>query len=343
MPAHLSHILFAEEALRRADGEHFAATIRDGGGLFYFGAQGPDFFYHNQRTRPTGLRYGALIHRRSYGTLLANMAGVLVDEAVRQGTATDPRATAYLLGFATHGALDRSAHPYIVCRAGWVRHDDASTQHLFRMHAFLERLLDVVLLQERAGITPAQMDFFSRAYCGETLPYVTIKMLLKGINATYPDAHYKSRDRRRIENAYADSIRFYAMTDPRNPHRQQFARKRDAEEGFRHRRMSVFHPQHVPPDLDVANLHHSPWPHPCAAERLSTTSYLDMFDAALDDVVPALAALADGLHRLRLPAELGAQFGEKSLNATLDGATCMPESSAPLPLSKLLETLSRGQ
>ena len=340
MPAQLSHTLFADEALARAVGPRAEPLVRAGGGLFTFGAQGPDFFYHNQRTRPTGLRYGALIHRRSYGSLIANMAAVLVAEARSSDRPVDPQARAFLLGFATHGALDRHAHPYVVCRSGWVKHDDPSTKSQFRLHTFLERLLDVVLLQERRRETPADVDFFSRAYCGDMLPYATIKMLLKGVNATYPDARYKSRDRRRIENAYEDSIRFYAMTDPRSPHRHSLAKQRDRAEGYRYRRMAVFHPATVPEALDVANLRHRPWPHPCEPTRVSTASYLDMFEAALNEVVEPLAALDEALEGRDLPSDLGDRFGNESLNVTLDGRTCRPEASDPLPLQDLLHELS---
>ena len=340
MPAQLSHTLFADEALERAIGDRAAAVVRAGGGLFTFGAQGPDFFYHSQRTRPTGLRYGALIHRRDYGTLIANMAEVLVAEARTADTPVDVEACAFLLGFATHGALDRHAHPYVVCRSGWVKHDDPSTKSRFRLHAFLERLLDVVLLRERRQASPADVDFFSRAYCGDMLPYATIKMLLKGVNATYLDTRYKSRDRRRIENAYEDSVRFYAITDPRSPHRQNLARERDRAEGYRYRRMAVFHPATVPASLDVANLQHRPWPHPCDPGRTSTDSYLDMFDAALDEVVAPLAALAEGLEARSLPPDLTEQFGNESLNVTLDGSSCVPDTAAPLPLEDLLRKLS---
>ena len=342
MPAQLSHALFADEALERVLGERAESLVRAGGGSFTFGAQGPDFFYHNQRTRPTGLRYGALIHRRDYGSLIANMAQVLVTEARASRSPVDAEAAAFLLGFATHGALDRHTHPYIVCRSGWVKHDDPSTQSLFRLHAFMERLLDVVLLDQRRQERPADVDFFSRAYCGDMLPYTTIKMLLKGINATYPDARYKSRDRRRIENAYEDSIRFYAMTDPRSPHRREMARDRDRAEAFRYRRMAVFHPSSVPEELDVANLLHRPWPHPCDPTRTSTESYLDMFDAALEELADPLSALWEALECTSVPADLAERFGTQSLNVTLDDRTCMPVSSDPLPLERLLKQMSDG-
>ena len=35
--------------------------------LFHFAAQGPDFFFHNGFTRPSGRTFGSLLHRRQIG------------------------------------------------------------------------------------------------------------------------------------------------------------------------------------------------------------------------------------------------------------------------------------
>ena len=51
MPAHFTHLIFAEEALLAALGSTGEGVLKSFGNLFRFGAQGPDFFYHNQRTR----------------------------------------------------------------------------------------------------------------------------------------------------------------------------------------------------------------------------------------------------------------------------------------------------
>jgi hypothetical protein len=74
MPAQISHIIAGE----RAFGLRFAGRSRpeEGGAAAWFalGCQGPDIFYHNQRTKPSGLHYGALAHRRRYGSLAAGAA-----------------------------------------------------------------------------------------------------------------------------------------------------------------------------------------------------------------------------------------------------------------------------
>jgi hypothetical protein len=114
MPSHFMHLIFAEEAVSRALGDEATTILRTHGNLLRFAAQGPDIFYHNQRTMPTGLRYGVALHKHGYGT----MVGELVREARRLGMGPTTELGAFTLGFATHAILDRYTHPYIIHFAG---------------------------------------------------------------------------------------------------------------------------------------------------------------------------------------------------------------------------------
>ena len=355
MPAHISHLLFAEDALREAtpDAE---ALLEEAGNLFRLGAQGPDLFYHGQRKRPSALRYGSLIHRRGFGTLIAHMARTVIAAAQRDGC-VDLQQAAFLAGFATHADLDRRAHPYIICRAGWVRHGEPSTQRYRRCHALLERLLDVVALRARRGVELAEFEFLANVTCGGSLPYATLKMVVKGIDDAFPTASYRSRNRRRIENAYADSMRFYTLTDHRDSRMRARAVAVDRQEGYRQRRSAVFHFAAAGADLDPGNLRRRPWPHPCDPAVVSDHSYVDLMAAAQRDVVPKLRRLLvllgwpGGAARRPAPAaagpaetggwfaELASLFGNQSLGATLGGKGCAPVHCQPLPLPELFEKL----
>ena len=173
MPSHFTHLLFAEEALRGALGERAQEILDAHGNLFRFGAQGPDFFYHNQRTMPTGLRYGVSLHRHGYGNFVEAMAR----EALRLSAGHASELSAFILGFTTHAPLDRRTHPFIGYFAGWDDPRDERTRRLHHSHPFLERILDLLVLEKRFGKTPAEFDFLSQVRCGKTLPYPVIKEL----------------------------------------------------------------------------------------------------------------------------------------------------------------------
>ncbi len=333
MPSHFVHLLFAEEALRGALGEKADDILGAHGNLFRFGAQGPDLFYHNQRTMPTGLRYGVALHRHGYGSFIE----ALTKEALRLSLGPTSDLGAFLLGFATHAPLDRKAHPFINFFAGWADPHDTENRRLYHAHPFLERVIDVMVLRERFGKAPADFDFLSQVNCGKSLPYPVLKAMVKGLNAVYPQYGFKSRNRLRIENAYHDAISFYKLTNHLNPELLKLAFRRDKTEGFLQKRLGLLHPLVVPVGYDFLNLSHASWCHPCSDAETFTTSLLDLYEQALDICKPMLATLHAVLSG-RAPLEgVAAAVGDESLDTGRE--PCTPVHSRPLPLRQILDDL----
>ena len=335
MPSHFAHLLFAEEALTASLGEKGQEILAVHGNLVRFGAQGPDFFYHNQRTMPTGLRYGTALHRHGYGDFVEGLAR----EALRLSAGPATELGAFILGFATHAPLDRICHPFIGYFAGWADPGQDSIRRRYHTHPFMERVLDVLLLKERFGKSPSELDFLSLVRCGKTLPYTVVKAFVKSLNATYPAYNYKSRDRLRVQNAYHDAIFFYKVTNHLNPELIKLAFKKDRKDGFHERRLGLLHPREVPEGYDFLNSSHASWCHPCDESMFFTTSFLDLYEQAL---ARSLAMLKD-LHAVlagHAPLEgLGQRIGNESLDTGRE--QCTPVYCRPLPLVEMLDGMYR--
>jgi hypothetical protein len=335
MPSHFAHLLFAEEALVASLGEKGQDILASHGNLVRFGAQGPDFFYHNQRTMPTGLRYGTALHRHGCGAFVEG----LVREALRLSAGPSSELGAYILGFATHAPLDRICHPFIGYFAGWADPGPDSIKRRYHTHPFMERILDVLLLQERFGKSPAELDFLSLVRCGKTLPYTVVKAFVKSLNATYPSYNFKSRDRLRVQNAYHDAVFFYTVTNHLNPELIKMAFKKDRKDGFRERRLGLLHPRDVPVGYDFLNSSHAPWCHPCTEEPVFTTSFLDLYELALARCLPMLKELHAVLSGYSPIEGLGERLGNESLDTGRE--QCTPVHSRPLPLVEIMESIYR--
>jgi hypothetical protein len=333
MPSHFTHLLFAEEALRGALGEKAHEILSAHGNLFRFGAQGPDFFYHNQRTMPTGIRYGVALHRHGYGSFVEALAR----EALRLASGPGSDLSAYILGFATHAPLDRVTHPFIGYFAGWEDPKEEASRRHYHSHPFMERIIDVLILRERFGKTPDQFDFLSQVRCGRMLPYPVVKAMVKGLNSTYPAYNYKSRDRLRVENAYNDSMHFYKITNHLNPDLIRLAFRRDRQEGFKQRRLGLIHPREIPEGFDFLNLSHSPWCHPCDDGAASTDSFLDLYEKALAECIRMLARLYEVLAGQTALDGLGSFLGNESLDTGRE--QCIPVHSRPFPLPQILQEI----
>lgn len=326
MPSHIAHLLFAEEATRRfvVDSNQL---LSEAGNALRLGAQGPDLFYHSLRTKPRGFRFGPLMHRIRFGSLVNSF----LDNAI-----SNTETTAFALGLATHAALDRRWHPYIVYHAGWVAPEKPETSRLSRCHAFLERVLDV-LLAEKLGIDAYRIDFFSNVYLGEELPKSIRDALVEAIAQVYPRLHDPMDTTARVINAYRDSLRFYTITDARNPRFRQHAQNLERNESSGRRRLAIFHPIVVDRTVDWANESNRHWRHPCDPKDISTDSIFDLFDQALDDVAPMLRAILRTTQTDCIDAEVAKSIGDHSLNLSRNGLPCAPTIADPLPIADLLD------
>jgi hypothetical protein len=251
-----------------------------------------------------------------------------------------PQLKTYILGFTTHSFLDKKTHPFIDYFSGWVDVDREETEIYYRCHIFMERILDVLMLELKRGLNIREYSLLPLLDCGAMLPYGIIKTLVKSLNITYPNTHFKSRDRRRVENAYIDCMGFYTFIDPLNPHYRRLAYERDRSSRGDHRRLALFHPFELPDDIDFLNLGHSTWTHPCNGEWQNEVSFPELFDAALSEAVPALKEMYEILEGRGDPERAEELIGNQSLGTGLywhDNYKLLHND--PLPLPELLDKM----
>jgi len=344
MAAQISHIIAGEEALASADPGLAALYKREGRGSrdaapwFRLGCQGPDIFYHNQRTKPSGLHYGALAHRKNFGlTVQGALASILETEA-----SLDSPAVAWILGFATHAALDRATHPFIVCFSGWADPALKGSERYRSCHPFLERLLDLGLLAQLRGISGADFGLASSLPSEERLDIEIprlVGILAAGLRFAYPrSAGTDTLLERRIANAFSDSMSFFAATDPartRGAGPEYFGR---LEAGASPRSVSLIYPESLPENLDFMNKRRESWPHPSGDGRVYDSGYLELYAQAVETAAFAIGLVLDCLRGGALPIGIAAAIGNGGLSVTDPaGIPLPPRISKPLPLSAIME------
>jgi hypothetical protein len=338
VPSQILHILFGEDLLAALDRAFSRRPVPDAcRPAFALGCQGPDIFYHSQTSRPVGLEYGTLLHRRGYGSFVA----ALFDLALPQGAAPGELA-AYAWGFATHALLDRACHPYIVYKTA--RFDRGRKPNL---HAFFERILDVLMLEELRGKPVAAWDQDSLARsCGDP-PRGLRDLLAEALRRTFPER--AGRDGRlalRIDNALRDSAGFYRHTDPGKtsflrptgtPQEQAALQRRIAGEAP----LAYIYPEALPRDIDFLNRDHRTWQYPLAEGDRDARSFPELYARTLETALDTLGPLATAHPTTGSPppGETSARrIGNGGLSIQdREGKPCPATRSEPLPLERVLE------
>jgi hypothetical protein len=362
MPAHISHSLFALDLLEglelcRDDGDRSRASA------LHLGAQGPDIFFHNQRRMPSGLLIGSVLHRKGYGSVAARM----FEYCLTRGLDSRSPEGRYLLGFISHGILDRFLHPYINYFGGWVDKDDPDSEAYRYCHPFLERILDLAFavramdreLLPAAGAHaggPGEptwesrydetemadqplnfFDFAGKFDAGEKMPGEIPGMLMFALRGSY---HRMSSDEKlpdRIANAYADSRGFY--------HYCQGPRDRNIPVKW----AALLHPPRLPANLDFTNVTGSGWLDPCDENLASNASAYDLYDAALEEALRVAAPVKNILDGGDPPPDypgLPEELGDHGLRNNIPGPDadlpCALTHCDPLPLRSMLEIVASG-
>ncbi len=342
MPSQLLHILHG-----RAVGSALGfgeLMMADNYPYFCLGCQGPDIFYHNQRTRPSALEYGSLLHRRSYGDFSAE----LLTRAMT--TISEPSALlvglAFASGFLLHAFLDRALHPYIISRTGGrVSGRDMTDLRpalsTARLHMFLERIIDAIMVRRLEKVSASSWS--QRSLLADPAAHgakILVPLLMESLRSVFPERALKDTllDSR-LKNAFIDAAFFYEATTAEHATTQCLVRERisrlDMAEGLAV--TTYLHPVSILDEADFCNFGHDPWLDPCHAGTTRTESVEDLFFEAVNDASSALKPFWDnwdGAGKTGLAEAIG--NGNLSLIG-LDGKPCQARHFTVLDIERFLQ------
>ncbi|AEF87005.1 hypothetical protein TREPR_1953 [Treponema primitia ZAS-2] len=366
MPSQILHTLFGEDLIdclyrllfprfgivaqraREKVAEEFRAA-------FTLGCQGPDIFYHNQMTRPVGLEYGTLLHRRGCGVF----TGVLLKMALPDppASAEDVRAHrkegsitalgAYALGFMTHAILDRACHPYIVYKTAITgaerKPGPVKGVNSRNIHAFFERIIDALMLEERRGIPVAAWDQETLVAICEAPPPGLRELLAQALCRTFPERAGKDiKLAQRMDNTFRDCADFFRITAPK---RTTLHSKDPQYQAILEEMPLVYlYPEDLPSDADYLNREHSVWYYPLLNGPEYTLSFPELYAEAVEAAGEDLSGpIAKYLETGAFPIMEAAQtIGNGGLSIQDEaGKPCAPTRTRPLPLEAVLDQQRR--
>jgi hypothetical protein len=358
MPSQILHTLFGEDVINQISlrlGRRFGIAADRARekiqctykAAFTLGCQGPDIFYHSQVSRPAALEYGALLHRRAYGTFTAELLKMGLPDPPpdeedirlhRQERGINALG-AYALGFMTHAVLDRFCHPYIIYKAGWVSRGDPGTRKFTGAHAFFERILDVLMLEKLRGQRAASWDQEAlAAVCADPPPGLK-ELLARALVSAFPERAGKDiRLNRRLENTFADCASLYRLTSPQKTSLRTSSDSAESA-GIRRIPTAYLYPEDFPREIDYLNLEKRVWYSPAPQGGADNRSFPELYADAAASAAKSLGAfIAQYLETRSFPVKEAAQsIGNGGLSLTDEtGKPCAPVRSDPLPLDEVM-------
>ncbi len=311
MPSHITHALFGYRAMETA-GIKISSLP-----LFAFGCQGPDMFLHGSIRKPTGVELGRKIHCSLFGRFVEELTRA--SQSIQH--AWSDNLSSFILGYITHGVLDRKTHPYINYLSGW-----GEEYHM--CHPFLERLIDgwalKLLEYTDYGEIVSTMDL------GNSIPD-ELKGLLS--SAIHGIGEGGIETEHMIDNSYRETLQILKLTNRWNDTSVRQLMRTEVRYN-RTRLLALLRPEPFP-DLDFLNLGKKTWRHPMDDTITSNATFPDLFEEAIAEASELLRTVL----RSRSALQVGRDVGNLDLNTGFLWRENPLLYSDPLPLGPLIDSL----
>ncbi|MDR6227337.1 zinc dependent phospholipase C family protein [Desmospora profundinema] len=259
MPNIWSHILFGHQVWKKT-GRPLPADQKP----YQLGCQGPDpLLYHRfwpWQPDTVVVELGNAIHRRHCGPFLLDLI---------TAAKVHPDFRDYVAGFLTHHILDRQTHPYIIYRSGEGKYK----------HQELEVMIDTLLAERMAGIQTWNTPVVPRIDVGKKMPDPWAVLLHQTAQSHFP-GETKTLSPDHWQQAYQDmkrALRFFF-----DPWRIKWV--------FTLGKIAPFRYRPLPSGNPYLNENRREWLHPAVPEEKHQESFIDLWEAAVEEGAPLLQA-----------------------------------------------------
>ena len=272
MPDPVTHYIFGQRVVAQLPEDLRSALKMP---VFERALQGPDpwstiGFYGGKNKKYAGR--SNLMHKRNVGTYLI---------AMTEQTQKTPEAPvlSVLAGAICHYCLDKAAHPYIIAKGG--EFDGTEQTRIFSGgHVRLERAIDSYYIREAFHRKPWHFSIPDQILSLRKYP----ESLRLPLDAVYQKVYGWDESFDLINASLRDERWFYGlMQDPLGIVHYMLRPVSGGRTNYCI--YSYYHRDIDSSQLDYLNLQHQPWQHPYDHELVSTTSFLELFDAATNEAV----------------------------------------------------------
>ena len=292
MPGFMTHYILGIKMYQDIPDTLLKESIHRHKNLFRLGLQGPDFLFAYPRTviGKKGNHIGSRLHKEKVNLFFENMLTMACEERERENK---EMAVSYISGFLCHYILDSTMHPYIYDVAGYDPYAPNSNE-VNGAHTQLENLLDTWLIQYYKGKKSLKVR---KAAIVVQLTLRETNFLVRFFSASVNGAYYKGSQSKyaTTETFIRHALTFYRITC--DLFHDTTGRKRRVMEGVeRHTWKYPFvSPLIYPgkdPDIEaIMNLNHWRWSNPWDRSRVSSESFLDLYQKAQAEGTKIFASL----------------------------------------------------
>ena len=305
MPAILTHYIAGQAVLNNLPAK-IREKIQPCEQLYNLGTQGPDIFFYYipgaVRQRSCGI--GGYMHRNNLGLFLAQLA-----REAKEASEKDV-IFAYAAGFIMHYLVDSHTHPYVYAKtekSGAPKIKNSTDHHKF------EAAIDIAMLEIFSGKKPANYKLWKLIDANAAHITTASAATSEAIRTVY-NRQVSAKD---VRKAMRYMIQIVRLIQSRNGRRKKLMGLAESLILGHPLNASIIHDQNIDSSIDYLNEKRQPW-RPPWQDMTSTDSFLDRYQAAVDEGLQIVQVLHDYVY-VSLPIEtLQKKLGNRSLKTGLE-------------------------
>lgn len=297
MPSTMTHTYFGMDVYSKLNLK-CQNKIKNSKEYFKLFCQGSDpFMFYNffigKKAREVRL-IQKMMHRTKTREFFLATIGYIHDNKL----SNNDEAMAYLYGFICHYFLDLNTHPYLHYKGGFFDKDDKASYKYNAVHQEIEYAIDLYFIGKRELVTPSKFKVYKKIYDVKGLSptlkdiinnSIGVVYSLEGIDNTFERSIWYMKNFFRFANydPYGVKLKVYKLLDRVTP------------EGFT--RLEELSFSNVYDNIDdYLNLDHRKWCLPWDKSKCYNSSFLDMYEVAIEEAVRAIEIVTAMLDSKRL-------------------------------------------
>lgn len=280
MPDVWSHILCGQEVLAGA-GESFRKMVQERKKIYFFGCQGPDFFYYYNffpwKKNKRAVMLGCRIHHEKCGLFFRESLKYLKNNPNHE-------IIVYVMALISHWCLDRITHPYINYISG-INSSNSESVILINNHKRVEATIDLLLARQMSNMELCRVPLYREIEFGDRLSEEIIAFYEYILPLIYGDSYRYLKGTDFLNKSYSHMIStLKVFYDP-------YGIKRNLAfvyDILSTKKMNIRYFFYKEPRGNVEeylNEDHRPWCHPMDASEIYWYSFKDLFTKGVSESI----------------------------------------------------------
>lgn len=277
MPSLITHYLCGDRWLKKLDNSNMKSILLEHRNVFNIGTQGPDIFFY-YRIWPWSKTNGIDKIASKFHNSEVSQVFIEAINYIKEAKCHKELMTSYILGYASHLALDSITHPYIYYMTGF---DGAEgfKQKYSCYHSRFEKAIDILMLEKELQLNHLELsikDLISiKPFEANILGAFYESILLNTFQLQLPP--------KAVSIAISDMLKVYSLLKDKQGYKMSLFKWLEKKLKHTNYVSSNIYPHRLINSLDYLNLEGKSWHPPWDNTIVRKESFIELFDRAVSE------------------------------------------------------------